>query len=65
MFGYRVAAGVIVMVAKLCVRLKIFICIDYILHFLRAQQVRVKPAVCRTWEVALRQEGQTTSGFWF
>lgn len=62
MCGYRVAAGVIVMVTKLFVRLKVFICIDHILHVLRAQQMRVKPAVCRTWEVALRQEVQTTSG---
>lgn len=56
--GYRVAAGVIVMVTTVFVRLKVFICIDHILHVLRAQQMRVKPAVCRTWEVALRQEVQ-------
>lgn len=52
--GYRVAGGVIVIVTKLLVGLKVFISIDHILHVLRAQQMRVKPAVCRTWEGPLR-----------
>lgn len=53
---YRGIAGTVVMATQSFVRQQVFIGIDHVLHVVWAQQARVKPAVCWTGKVTLRQE---------